>query len=125
MTTHSIDFSEKFTGTTQHTTFKEIALPIGADIVEIDIAAGGVRLAAIAFHTNFDDDGGNLPKVYGYVPWKSGGAWLEITTITAVACADETLVVIPYAEIYPFEKIRLDLTTQTTATKIGIFGWTG
>ena len=112
--------------TSQQSPFVEIAVPIGTDKIEIDLASGGVRLVAIAFGASWDDNGSPFSAINGWVPWAEGGAWQPVTNLTAFNITDSSILKIPYAEVCGFEQMEFVLTSaQTAATKIGFFGWSG
>lgn len=107
--------------TNQATTFAEVEVGIGEDTIELSIA-GDVRLAAIAFEAGFEGASITLKTT---VPWAAADVVQEINGVTVTVEAGE-VVTIPFSDMFYIPNLTMVISAvQTSAHKIGLYGWRG
>lgn len=105
----------------EQTAFVEGSLGNGETTIELDLA-GEVRLAAIAFEAGFE---GASIVVSAVVPWAAGDANQEVVDLPITIVAGK-VVKIAFSDAFYLPKILLTVNAaQTSAHKIGFFGWRG
>ncbi len=105
----------------EQTAFAEGSLGDTETTIELDLA-GEVRLAAVAFEAGFE---GATITVSAVVPWGDGAANAEVQAFT-IAVEAGKVVKVPFDDAFYLPKLLLTVNAaQTSAHKIGFFGWRG